>query len=120
MEYRYKLDNQALAAKVRAARKAAHMTQAELAEKIDISTNAVAKLETNLMSISLQTLVNIANVLDIDLNYLLSAEESRNTAPDTSDMFLESMIHSLSIRDKTFVIHMINGLKAYNAESKGN
>lgn len=117
MEYRYKLDYQTIAKRVKAARKAAHMTQAELAEKINISTNAVAKLETNLMNISLQTLINIANVLDVDVNYLLS--ECSDIGIDTNaDLFFESLIHNLSVKDKAFIMHTINGLKAYNAEKE--
>lgn len=117
MEYKYKLDYRAIAKRVKTARKAAQMTQAELAEKIDISTNAVAKLEANLMNVSLQTLINIANVLDVDVNYLLT--DSAGVGKDTNtDMFLESLIRNLSMRDKAFIVHIINGLKAYNAEKE--
>lgn len=118
MEYKYKLDYQVIAKRVKAARKAAQMTQAELAEKIDISTNAVAKLEANLMKVSLQTLVNIANVLDVDVNYLLTDSTSIDGDTTNTDMFLESLIRNLSMRDKTFIVHVINGLKAYNAEKE--
>lgn len=116
MERKYKLDYQMIAKRIKAARRAAQLTQAELAEKINISTNAVAKLETNLMSVSLQTLINIANVLDIDMNYLLSDNVDVNGNDENTDIFLESLIADLSMRDKAFIIHTINGLKAYNAE----
>ena len=98
MEYRYKLDYQVVGKRVKAARKAAQITQAELAEKINISTNAVAKLETNLMNISLQTLINIANVLDIDINYLLSNDDTTDSKDKNTDVFLESLIKNLSMR----------------------
>ena len=116
MERKYKLDYQMIAKRIKAARRAAQLTQAELAEKINISTNAVAKLETNLMSVSLQTLINIANVLDIDMNYLFSGNIAINGNDENTDIFLESLIANLSMRDKAFIIHTINGLKAYNAE----
>lgn len=118
MERKYKLDYQVIAKRIRAARKAAHLTQAELAEKINISTNAVAKLETNLMNVSLQTLINIANELEIDMNFLLSGNDNTNSNDENIDMFLENLIATLPMRDKEFIIHTINGLKAYNAESK--
>ncbi len=113
MERKYKLDHKAIAQRIKVARRAARLTQAELAEQINISTNAVAKLEANLMNVSLQTLINIANALDIDMNYLLSDSE---TTDENTDMFLESLLAGLSMRDKAFLIHTINGLKAYNAE----
>lgn len=114
MEYRYKLNYQAIAAKVKAARKRHCLTQAELAEKINLSTNAVAKLETNVMAASLQTLVNIANVLDLDINRLLMDERAANLETTGKDAFIESLIHSLSEKDKDFIIHIINGLKIYH------
>ena len=118
MEYRYKLDYQNIAKRIKAARKLANLTQAELAEKIGISTNAVAKLENNLMTASLQTLLNIANVLNIDINYLLLDEEQAEDGEVSIDAFLDSLIHSLSKKDKEFIIHTVNGLKLYNTPDK--
>ena len=60
MDYKYKVDYPLIAKRVKEARKFAGLTQEQLAEKIDISANAVAKLENNLMTASLQTLVNLS------------------------------------------------------------
>ena len=46
-----------------------------------ISTNAMGKLEVNLMTTSLKTLINIANVLDLDMNYLLCGDEEKALDP---------------------------------------
>ena len=116
MEYKYKLDYKEISKRVKAARKIAKLTQAELAEKINISTNAVAKLETNLMTASLQTLINISNVLDLDIDYLLFGESKDNNEPTNADVFLTNQIQKLSQKDKDFVIHIINGLKIYSNE----
>ena len=102
-----------IAKRIKAARKIAGLTQEQLAEKIDISTNAIAKLENNLMTASLQTLINISNVLNIDINYLL-CESDTNGETDSLDVFLESLIHGLSSKDKAFIVHVINGLKLYD------
>lgn len=111
MENKYKLDYVKIAARVKAARRSAGMTQAELAEKIGISTNAVAKLENSLMTASLQTLINISNVLNIDINYLLS---DGGAETDTElDVLLAGMIKELSPEDKGFIVHMIHGLNRY-------
>ena len=114
MEYKYKLDYKAISARIRDARKLSQLTQAELAEKINISTNAIAKLETNLMTVSLQTLINTANVLNLDINYLLFDETSRNKEETSIDVFLDSLISKMSQKDKEFIIHIISGLKIYN------
>ena len=44
MEQRYKVDYPAIARRVKEARRRAGLTQEQLAEQIDISANAVAKL----------------------------------------------------------------------------
>ena len=116
MEYRYKLDYGLISQRIKAARKAARLTQAELAEKIGISTNAVAKLETNVMNASLQTLLNIANVLDIDINYLLRDTDESGADSSSLDPYLNSVIQGLSAREKSFLIHTISGLKLLNTK----
>ena len=113
MEHKYKLDHKAIAARVKNARKQAKLTQAELAEKIGVSTNAVAKLETNLMTASLQTIINIVNVLNIDINYLLLDNvESKRQA--NTDIVLNNLLANLSKEDKDFLIHVISGLNIYH------
>ena len=114
MDYRYKVDYPLIAKRIKTARKLAGLTQEQLAEKIDISTNAVAKLENNLMTVSLQTLVNIANVLHMDINDLLC--EERPAEDETSqDAFLSGLVRSLSPSEKAFVIHVINGMQRYQS-----
>lgn len=95
------------------------MTQEQLAEKIDISTNAVEKLENNFMIPSLQTLVNIANVLGMDMYYPLQRDSTPSKGEAGDDALLRSLIRGLSQRDKDFIIHIINGLKIYNASESG-
>ena len=116
MEYKYKLDYKAISKKIKDARKISNLTQAELAEKINVSTNAVAKLETNLMTVSLQTLINIVNVLNIDINFLLLDEKTADREKTSRDMFLDSLISNLSQKDKDLIIHIVNGLKIHNKE----
>ena len=106
------MDYPAIARRIKAARRLAGLTQAELAEHIEISTNAVAKLENDLMTPSLQTLVNIANVLHLDFNALLT-DEAAMGADSGQDQFLTGLLRELSAKDKDFLIHVINGLKLY-------
>ena len=114
MEHRYKLDYSVIAKRIKEARKIAGLTQAELAEKINISANAVAKLETNLMTASLQSLVNTANVLCVDINYLLSDDKSQMKEKSKIDTYLDSLIFGLTQKDKEFMIRVINGLKIHS------
>ena len=116
MDYRYKLDHSAIARQIRSARRQAGLTQAELAEQIDISTNAVAKLENELMTASLQTLINIANVLHLDMNQLFLSQPDAGT--DSQDQFLLSLIRELEPTDKEFLLHVITGLKLYHSNNE--
>ena len=109
MEQRYKVDYPAIARRVKEARRRAGLTQEQLAEQIDISANAVAKLENNLMNASLQTLVNIANALQLDMNDLLGVRARGGER----DPFLEGLLADLSPKDRYFLIYVINGLKLY-------
>jgi transcriptional regulator with XRE-family HTH domain len=113
MDYQYKVDYPLIARRIKMARKRAGLTQEQLAEKIDISTNAVAKLENHLMTASLQTLVNIANVLHVDINEFLRKETDVEEI-SSQDAFLNSLISGLTPKDKDFIIHVINGLKLYH------
>jgi len=65
--------------RIREARKARGMTAEQLAEKIGIATESLRHLECAARKPSLQTLYNIANVLDCSLDFLtgrsLSLEE---------------------------------------------
>lgn len=117
MDLKYKVDYPLIARRIKAARKQAGLTQEQLAEKIDISTNAVAKLENNLMTASLQTLVNIANALGIGMDYLL-CESYPTNQEDNTDVFLNGLIDGLSQQDKKFIIHVINGLKFYHTQDE--
>ena len=116
MDCQYKLDYKIISKRIKNARKHANLTQAELAEKINISTNSIAKLETNLTTASLQTVINIANALNIDVNYLLLDEKAENQEGTGRDIFFDSLISRLSQKDKDLIIHIINGLKTYNEE----
>ena len=111
MDYKYKLDYPLIAKRIKDARKLSGLTQEQLAEKISISTNAVAKLENNLMTASLQTLVNIVNVLNIDMNTLFLPNE--NPTQSSLNEYLINHIQGLSTKDKEFLIYIINGLQIY-------
>ena len=62
---------------------------------------------------SLQTLVNIANTLNIDINDLLKDEGTTSQEEAYTDMILNGLIHNLSHKDKEFMIYVANGIKLY-------
>lgn len=118
MEYRYKLDYSFIAKRIKQAREAVHLTQAELAERIDISTNAIAQLETDRMHPKLQTLLNIANVLQLDINFFLrDSAGDKSDEEDETERLLKGWINELSSNERAFLLHFIQGLKKYNTDA---
>ncbi len=85
-----------------------NITQEELAEKVDLTTKHLSRLENGYHDPQFTTVVKIAETLDIPLNALL---------PDMSDddirMFLESIkpdVKKLSPEQKKFIQNMIKQL----------
>ena len=108
---RYRLDYSLLAERIKEARKEKGYSQSKLAELAGVSTNTIGKLEINYTTISLKTILNIANVLDVDINYLIS-----DGSPDSkkaTDLFIESLLQDFTEKDKQFLIQIISAMKSY-------
>jgi len=119
MDCRYILDYKNLALRIKGIRKERGLTQEQLADKTGLSWNFIAKIETDNATISLQTLVNIANTLETSIDYLLlndttMVKEGKKTS---TDIFIESMLSDLSDNDKELLINMINIFKLYKSKN---
>lgn len=67
-------------------RKKAGLTQQQVADKANISRSHYASLESDKYNPSLETLTNIANVLNIDTTLLLDKKESALNNRDKKDI----------------------------------
>ena len=110
MEYRYKLDYEILGQRVKQARKLAGITQQNLAELVHITTNQIAKLETNKTTASIDTIINIANALKIDLNFLLSSDE-KSKQGDYMDILIKNHLEDFTLEEKEALLLVINAMK---------
>ena len=61
--------------RVKEVRKRKNLSQAQLAERADLSTQYVSQIETAKKQASLQSLVNISNALEISLDELLAGNQ---------------------------------------------
>jgi len=68
------VDYKAIGERIRYQRKLKSITQEKLAEMADISTSFAGHLERGEKKPSLETIMKIAEILDMDLNYLLSGK----------------------------------------------
>jgi transcriptional regulator with XRE-family HTH domain len=110
MEKRYKLDYAVLGQRIKHSRKLMGITQNELAELVHITTNQIAKLETNKTTASIDTIINIANSLKVDLNFLLLSEDDTENG-DYMDILITNQIKDFNIKEKEALLLVINAMK---------
>lgn len=65
------IDGKAMGKRIKAARQKADLTQEKLAELVDVSVVHISNMESGTGNPSLNTLVNIANVLSVSTDELL-------------------------------------------------
>lgn len=77
------------------------LTQEELAEKINSNAGYISNIETGKKKPSLRMLINIVNVLDISLDYLVMNElENKKFKNDIDIMELYKEVEKLSSSNK--------------------
>ena len=79
------MDYCSLGINIKTARKKVHMTQEELAEKVDISTVFVSQIENANRKASLETVYKISKALNITIDDLLS-DEKQKTIDDVDEL----------------------------------
>ena len=105
------MDWKAVGARIKAARKAKHMTQEKLAAVVDLSTPHMSALERGIKQPSLETLVIIANELDVSADYLLQDMVDRSALSASNEL---SELLSISENQLSYITNVDfgRGLKA--------
>jgi transcriptional regulator with XRE-family HTH domain len=109
---RYSLDYKILAERIKQARQERGYSQSKLAELVGVSTNTIGKLEINYTTVSLNTILNIANALEVDVNYFFS-DTVMNTKKST-DLLIDSLLEDFTEKDKQLLIQLIKAITAHN------
>lgn len=84
------MDYYAIGQRIRKIRKARGLSQEELAEKIGISTTHMSHIETGNTKLSLPVFVDLATVLEVRTDELLS-----DSSPSVRSASIEEIIHIL-------------------------
>ena len=92
--------------KIRKYRKQRGMTQDELAEKTNLSTNHLGAIERAEKNLTLSNLINIANALDVTADMLL-CDEIRNGYKIKTSIITEK-IEKLSLSDRDKIMQMLD------------
>ena len=98
-----------LGKRIRHYRKAINMSQESLADSVNISTTHLSHIETGNTKLSLQVLVNIAEVLSVNTDTLLFDNASDNKSTLSSD--IANVIDSCSIQETKIIKDLIIATK---------
>lgn len=110
------MDFFALGRRIRTERQKRHYSQASLAEKLDVSTNFVGQIERADRKPSLDTLVNICNVFDTSLDYLLSDSLDSNNDPLMTD--IKQHLQKFSHEELLFIYNTILSFEECQSSQK--
>lgn len=97
-----------LGAKIKQVRIKRKLTQDKLSEMCNLSATFLGIVEGGWKKPSLESLVRIANVLDVSLDYLLS--DSLKLSSETRIEELVSAVKNLDSKDLDMVVDMVNTL----------
>ena len=98
--------------RVREARKNRKLTMRELSEKINITENFLARIESNNGRAGIGTVIRICNELKVSMDFLFQ--------DSLFDMDADTLnVEALSEPDKNFIINTVNNLKQYRDELSG-
>jgi len=102
-----------LGIKIRQLREQKNMTQMQLAEKIDITDRGLSKIEVGRVSPQLETLISIASVLGVSIDYLVS----ENTAFD-KQLYIHEITERISLMEEQEIKHILGYIDFYVESEK--
>lgn len=86
------MDQKAIGRRIKTARERKKLTQEQLAESVDLSPMHVSVIERGVKLPKLETLINIANVLDVSADFLLQDvvyNQTKLYASEASDLIVQ-------------------------------
>ena len=94
-----------LGRRIRHYRQDAHMTQEQLAERINMATSNISHIERATTQVSLPSLVKIANVLNVSLDELVC--DSLPAADSYLEKDIADFINGCTLREKKSLLGII-------------
>lgn len=108
------MDYKRLGQRIREERLRLHLTQAQLAEDIDISDTYMGSIERGERSLTLDTLVRLVNRLGVTVDYLL-ADSVADTDANILDQF-KQITDGQPMERKQLAINVLRTIFAYFEE----
>ena len=110
------MDYKRLGVRIREERKRLNLTQAQLAEAIDISDTYMGAIERGERSLTLDTLVNLVNRLGVTIDYLLADSVSDSDA-NIMEQFKQIM-DGQPLERKQMAINVLRTIFSYFGEDE--
>ena len=111
------MDYKRLGVRIREERKRLNLTQAQLAEAVDISDTYMGAIERGERSLTLDTLVRLVNRLGVTVDYLLSDSVADNDSNITEQF--KQIIDQQPMKRKQLAINVLRTLFAYFDDEGG-
>ena len=106
----WKSDQEIIGENIKKARKAAKLTQEQLAEKADISVSHLAKIETHARLMGMKTYIRLLEAMDIPIK-----EHFIHMGTAKKDMMLKEkiwyLVQDCDERETSLLIYSIEGIK---------
>lgn len=109
------IDYTLLGKRIRKYRRKKGITQAALAELVDVSPNHISKIENGATKLSLPVLVGIADALEASLDALLLREFEET--PRVYERELEEILDGCTSQQRLAVIHILEEIRAVLAQN---
>ncbi len=101
------LDFENISKRIKDTRIAKGITQEYVATVADVNTSHISNIENNRVKVSLTTLVQICNALDVTVDYILAGEYTEPSTALEQDILLEAKKCSPRIQEKLLKIIQI-------------
>lgn len=106
--------NASIGSRIAKLRKEHKLTQEQLAEKLDISIKHCSSVERGLSCLSLEKLIDVSNLFDVSLDYLIKGNPTVEKSVDCVYFDLpQSIVSIMSSRDKTEIDLLQEYLRLY-------
>ena len=105
------MDNTAIGRRIKLYRNKLGMTQAQLAEKLDVSAKYISSIERGQSSTSLNKLEKISKILEVDIANLISDCDLSSSNYANSE--ISALIEDWSIEQKELLINLIHILDKF-------
>lgn len=111
------MDYKRLGNRIRAERLRLHLTQAQLAEDVDISDTYMGAIERGERSLTLDTLVRLVNRLGVTVDYLLADSVSDSDA-NIMEQF-KQIVDQQPLERKQMAINVLRTIFSYFDDTEG-